>query len=122
MHVMPYILYMCDVYNVFLQNKHYCNPIIYKKNGDIQNDRQIGKWSQETNWVVRPKRWVYHTRHGPSFPPTRGKDDIKNYYIYFINALLYHYRVDGIKQTWIYKNVYTYTNMNIQINHTLKQT
>ena len=38
--------------------------------------------------------------------------------IYFINALLYPYRVDGIKQTYKhgYTNVYTYTNMNIRTN------
>jgi len=40
--------------------------------------------------------------------------------INFINALLYPYRVDGIKQANM--NIYTYTNINIQINHTLKQT
>jgi hypothetical protein len=38
--------------------------------------------------------------------------------IYFTNALLYPYRVDGIKQTYKhgYTNVYTYTNMNIRTN------
>ena len=37
-----------------------------------------------------------------------------------INALLYPHRVDGIKQTYKHGYIYTYTNMNIQINHTLK--
>ena len=39
-----------------------------------------------------------------------------------INALLYPYRVDGIKQTYKHGYIYIYTKMNILINHTLKQT
>jgi hypothetical protein len=39
-----------------------------------------------------------------------------------INALLYPSRVDGIKQTCRHGYIYTCTNMNIQINKTLKQT
>ena len=43
MHFMPYILYMCDVYNVFLQKKITVIQYYLQNNCDIQNDRQIGK-------------------------------------------------------------------------------
>ena len=47
---------------------------------------------------------------------------IKHYLL--INAPLYPYKVDSIKQTYKhgYIYIYTYTNMTRHINHTLKQT